>query len=72
MFQIVVVIIPYSEFSLQVPYVSEFMPIVEFFLVFPMATFYRTILGRFSGINQVMNDIVFSAENVQSVNCFHH
>ena len=50
--------------------VFEFVFVVEFLLVFPVTSFHCSILSRFPRVNQLVNDIVLLAEDVQRMNCF--
>lgn len=55
---------------MQVAQGFEFVSLIEFLLVFPMASFNRSVLIWFASVNEVMNDVVLSAKNIQRMQSF--
>lgn len=52
------------------PNTFEFVFVIEFLLILSMASFHCSILSWFAGVNQIMDDVVLLAENIQRMNCF--
>ncbi len=67
MFKVVVFIIPLLELLLQIGEIFEKVLLIKFFFVFPVASFNCAVLSRFTGINQVVNDVMPRAESVKKM-----
>lgn len=61
MFQIVVVIVPQFELHLQIGKAFEAVLFVEFFLILSVTSLHCAVLGRFAGVNEIVDDIMFYA-----------
>jgi len=67
MLYIVVVSIPYFELSFQIIEIFESVLFIELLLIFTVTSLNITILGRFTRINEIVNDVVCSTELIKSV-----
>lgn len=67
MFQIVVFFVPNLHLLLQIGEAFEFVALIEFFLVFSVASLHCTVLGRFAGVDEIVDHVVPDAKLIQSM-----
>src|SRR3989338_286571 len=69
--EVVVIYIPSFEFLFQVLNTLKDVSLVEFLLILTMRTFHRSILSRFSRINEVMRNIFCGTELIKAMEGLH-